>query len=75
VGKSKRPFSALVGEYTSLAFMMPTATFIGYLIGYLIDKWLGTHWVYIPGLLVGIAAGLVELIRYLQRDTRDDDPS
>lgn len=55
--------------------MMPTATFIGYLIGYLIDKWLGTHWVYIPGLLVGIAAGLVELIRYLQRDTRDDDPS
>jgi ATP synthase protein I len=61
----------MVGEYMSLAFMLPLATFIGYALGYLADKALGTHWIYIPGLLFGIAAGFVQLIRRLMRDTRD----
>jgi F0F1-type ATP synthase assembly protein I len=68
----KKPFSVLVGEYTSLAFMLPAATFVGYAIGYGIDKALGTHWIYIPGLLLGIAAGLVQLIRQVSRDTKND---
>ena len=59
----KKPFSALVGEYTSLAFMLPMCTLVGYLMGYLLDKAFHTHWIYIPGLLVGIAAGFVQLIR------------
>jgi F0F1-type ATP synthase assembly protein I len=52
--------------------MLPLATFIGYALGYMLDKALGTHWIYIPGLLFGIAAGFVQLIRRLMRDTRDD---
>ena len=64
--------SVMVGEYTSLAFMLPAATFIGYLIGYLLDKAFGTHFLYIPFLMLGIAAGLVQLIRQLMRDTRND---
>ena len=62
----------LVGEYTSLAFLLPVATFIGYSIGYLLDKAFHTHWLYIPFLILGIAAGFVQLIRQLMRDTRDD---
>ena len=69
---AKKKWSVLVGEYTSLAFMLPTATFVGYALGYLLDKWLGTTWIYIPGLLFGIAAGFVQLIRHLVRDTRDE---
>jgi F0F1-type ATP synthase assembly protein I len=69
---SRKSWPALVGEYTSLAFMLPLATFIGYALGYMLDKALGTHWIYIPGLLFGIAAGFVQLIRRLMRDTRDD---
>ena len=69
---SKKSWPVLVGEYTSLAVMLPAATFIGYAIGYLIDKAMGTHWVYIPGLLLGIVAGFVQLVRQLMRDTRDD---
>ena len=61
-----------VGEYTSLAFLLPVATFVGYALGYLLDKACGTHWIYIPGLIFGIAAGFVQLIRQLMRDTRDD---
>jgi len=62
----------LVGEYTSLAVLLPAATFVGYALGYLLDKAFHTHWIYIPGLLFGIAAGLTQLIRQLMRDTRDD---
>jgi F0F1-type ATP synthase assembly protein I len=62
----------MVGEYTSLALMLPLATFIGYAVGYGLDKAFGTRWIYIPGLLFGIAAGLVQLIRTFLRDTRDE---
>jgi F0F1-type ATP synthase assembly protein I len=69
----KKPWPILVGEYTSLAFMLPVATLVGYAIGYLLDKAFGTHWIYIPGLLFGIAAGFVQLIRYLMRDTKNGE--
>ena len=61
-----------VGEYTSLAFMLPAATFVGYLIGYLLDRAFDTHFLYIPFLILGIAAGFVQLIRQLMRDTRNN---
>lgn len=69
---AKKPWPVLVGEYTSLAFLLPVATFVGYLIGYLLDKAFGTQWIYIPGLIFGIVAGFVQLIRQLVRDTKDD---
>jgi F0F1-type ATP synthase assembly protein I len=52
--------------------MLPLATFVGYAIGYLLDKAFHTHWIYIVGLILGIAAGFVQLIRYLMRDSADD---
>jgi len=69
---AKKPFPALVGEYTSLAFLLPAATFVGYTIGYLLDKAFGTHFLYILFLILGIAAGLVQLIRQFLRDTSND---
>ena len=68
---AKKPWPVLVGEYTSLAFLLPVSTFVGYAIGYLLDKAFGTHWLYIPFLILGIAAGFVQLVRQLMRDTRD----
>ena len=62
----------LVGEYTSLAFMLPAATLVGYVIGYLLDRAFHTHFLYIPFLILGIAAGFVQLVRQLMRDTRND---
>lgn len=58
-----------VGRYTTLAFVMPSSLFVGYLLGWALDKYFGTNWIYIPGLLLGIAAGFVELIREVQKDT------
>jgi F0F1-type ATP synthase assembly protein I len=62
----------MVGEYMSLAFMLPVATFVGLALGYLLDKAFHTHWIYIPGLILGIAAGFTQLVRQLMRDTRND---
>lgn len=61
-----------VGEYTSLAFLLPLATLIGYVIGYLLDKLFHTHFLYIVFLCVGIASGFIQLIRQIQRDTREN---
>ena len=62
----------MVGEYTSLAFLLPASALIGYVLGYLLDKEFGTTWVNIAGLILGIVAGMVQLVRQLMRDTRDD---
>ena len=68
----EKPLTALLGEYTSLALLMPVSTMVGYGIGYLLDKAFGTHWLYIPFLILGTASGLVQIVRTLLRDTRDD---
>jgi F0F1-type ATP synthase assembly protein I len=69
---AKKPWPVMVGEYTSLAFMLPASALIGYFLGYLLDKEFETTWIYIVGLILGIVAGFVQLIRQLMRDTRDD---
>jgi F0F1-type ATP synthase assembly protein I len=73
----KKPLMAQVAEYTSLAFLLPVTAVVGYVIGYLLDKAFGTHFLYIVFLLLGIAAGFVQLIRVLLRDTSNpgDDGS
>ena len=52
-----------MAKYSQLAFIFPAATVAGWLIGVALDRWLHTTWLYIAGLIVGIIAGFVELIR------------
>ena len=61
------PFQ-LLGRYSYLAFLLPVATFVGYAIGYLLDKAFHTHFLYLIFLLLGIASGFIELIREVNRD-------
>lgn len=68
----KKSALAQASEYTSLAFLLPASTFVGYAIGYLLDKAFGTHFLYLVFLLVGIAAGFLQLLRRLLRDTKED---
>ncbi len=60
--KIEAPGSRLA-KYSQLAFVFPAATVAGWLIGVALDRWLHTTWLYIAGLIVGIVAGFVELIR------------
>lgn len=52
-----------IARYSQLALVLPAATFVGWLIGLGLDRWLHTKWLYLVGLIVGIAAGFIELIR------------
>ncbi len=57
-----------LGRYTTLAVTLPAATFAGYLLGHLLDRLFHTDFLYVVFLLLGIAAGFLELIREVQKD-------
>jgi len=69
-GRKKNPW-AMVGEYTSLAVALPASVAVGYILGRLLDRCLGTDFFYIVFLLLGIAAGFVQLIRQVQKSSED----
>lgn len=52
-----------LANYSQLAFIFPAATVAGWLIGLALDHWLHTTWLYLVGLILGIVAGFIELIR------------
>lgn len=58
-----------LAKYSQLAFIFPAATIAGWLIGAGLDRWLHTTWLYLVGLILGIIAGFVELIRTAMSDT------
>ena len=66
----KDNFWVQFARYSQLAFVLPAATAMGWLIGLGLDKWLHTTWLYLLGLLLGIAAGFVELIRTALSDSK-----
>ena len=59
----KKSFLVQFANYSQLAFIFPAATVAGWLIGLALDHWLHTTWLYLAGLILGIVAGFVELIR------------
>ena len=59
----KKSALVMLAEYSQLAFIFPAATVVGWLIGVALDHWLHTTWLYLAGLILGIIAGFVELIR------------
>jgi F0F1-type ATP synthase assembly protein I len=59
-----------VGRYSQLALILPCATVVGWLLGGALDHWLHTSWIKIVGLLLGSAAGLIEVVRTVLRDSK-----
>ena len=56
-----------VGQYLGLAMMLPIATFVGYGMGYGLDRLFGTHFLYLVFMVIGTAAGIIQLIRDLSK--------
>jgi F0F1-type ATP synthase assembly protein I len=61
--EQKKNWILQLANYSQLAFIFPAATVVGWLIGAALDRWLHTTWLYLAGLILGIIAGFVELIR------------
>jgi len=70
--KGDRSFWIDMARYSQLAFILPAATLVGWIIGVLLDKWLHTSNLYLVGLLLGIAAGFIELIRTVLKSEKDE---
>jgi ATP synthase protein I len=66
----KENFWVQAARYSQLAFIFPAALIVGWLIGTALDRWLHTTWLYLAGILLGIATGFIELIRAVLRDTK-----
>jgi ATP synthase protein I len=65
-----------LGELSSIGFALVVATVIGLVVGYWLDRWLGTApWLMLIGLGFGIAAGFVNLFRSVKRAERELDDS
>ncbi len=64
---------AQVGHYTGLAFILPVSTFVGYAIGFGLDKLFHTGFLWWVFLTLGAAAGFIELYRELAAEARRDD--
>lgn len=65
----KSPWLQLA-RYSQLAFVFPAALVVGWLGGAALDRWLHTTWLYLAGIILGIIAGFVELIRTVMRDSK-----
>ena len=60
-----------VESLVQLALMIPVATMVGWLMGAGLDKWLHQHWIYIPGMILGAAAGFVQIFRVVLAHSKD----
>jgi F0F1-type ATP synthase assembly protein I len=49
-----------------IAFILPAAVLVGWLVGAGLDKWLHQHWIYLAGIILGCAAGFVQIVRLVQ---------
>ena len=66
----KKPQNAWeqVGRYTSLAFLFLPRPSPATLVGYLLDRWLGTKFLTVVCLLLGIVGGFVQFIRQVLKE-------
>ncbi len=68
----KNPLVTVV-RYSEIGFILPAAVFLGYLIGTALDHWLHTTWIVIAGVIFGVVAGFVSMIRMALRSEDDKD--
>jgi len=54
-----------VESVVQLCLVLPIAVFLGWLGGAALDRWLGQHWIYIVGLLLGAVAGFLQIFRFV----------
>ena len=61
--EQKRSFLVSLAKYGQIGFVLPVATMLGWFLGMRADRLFHTTWLYFAGLILGIIAGFVGLIR------------
>ncbi len=62
-GDKRQTTAESIAKYSELALMLPAGAAAGWLIGAWVDHRLGTHWIYLLGLIIGFIGGFVRVIR------------
>jgi F0F1-type ATP synthase assembly protein I len=73
VPKQNQNVWSQVSRYTGLAFILPVSTLVGWVIGHLLDKLFKTNFLYLVFILLGAAAGFIDLIRTARQEVQRDD--
>jgi len=70
--KPPRPNFRKLAELSSLGLMLPSSIIVGLVIGYFLDRWLGTApWLLLVFTVLGVVSGLLSLFRALKKYDRD----
>jgi len=62
-----------LGKYLSLALTLPASVVAGYIVGTALDDWLHVPLLRAVGIVLGMAAGLIQIFRELGRDSRREN--
>jgi ATP synthase protein I len=74
--KPRRPDLRRLSELASLGLVLPSSIAVGLLIGYFLDRWLGTEpWLLLSFTVLGIVSGLLSLFRALKKQMKDEPPA
>jgi F0F1-type ATP synthase assembly protein I len=60
-----------LGKYYGVVFLLPASILVGWIIGYLLDRVFGTQILKIVFLFLGVAAGIIEVVRELSAADAD----
>ena len=65
-----RQLPVQMGKYYGMIFILPAAVLVGFGIGYGLDKVFHTSFLKIVFLFLGVAAGMIDLLRELNKDEK-----
>lgn len=59
-----------LGKYLSLALTLPASAVAGYILGSFGERWLHIALLKVVGIVLGVSAGLFQIFRELDRETK-----
>jgi len=71
VGNDQHDMWRAAGMLSTIGITMALSVFVGFGLGYALDRWLGTSpWLAVVGMLLGVAAGFLETYHIIRRFAR-----
>ncbi len=58
-------------RYSEIGFIIPAAILLGYLIGKGLDHWLHKPWLVAAGVIFGVVAGFISMIRLAMKSENE----